>query len=166
MAKQKKPPDKDEGKYAKRPRPPGKRPEASRELVRLAEEGIAAFREENPEAYKDLVRGFEGQSADVALLGHGRMHVSVSDGEISLEPDRVAGAESTGRGAIAPETVVEIVEGRLTPMEAFFKGDLIARARSENLHKAYGFMVSYSDTAMRSERLQEILARFRKQYGV
>lgn len=164
MGKSQRPPY--DGSPPNRPRPPRPDPEESRRLAQLAEEAIGAFREENPEAHRDLVRAFEGQSADVALLGHGRMHVAVRDGEVKLDPDRAVGPDSTGRGAIAPETVVEIVEGRLTPLEAFFKGDLIARAHSDDLHKVYDFMVRYSDTAMRSKRLQELLKRFREQYDV
>ncbi len=81
---------------------------------------------------------------------------------VGIEPDAVRVEVSTGRGAVAPETLIAIVEGKLTPLEAFFKGDLIARANSADLHQAYNYFVKFSDAALRSERLQEILVRFRQ----
>lgn len=141
---------------------PYQKPENERQLAELAEEAVRAFREENPEAYEELVKAFNGNSADLALLGFGRFHVSLEKGDLRIEPGVVRGAGSTGRGAIAPETLLAILEGRLTPLEAFFKGDLIARAHSKELHKAYDYFVRFADAALRSKRLQELLGRFRE----
>lgn len=138
--------------------------DSSEDLVALAHEAVDAFRKENPKAHRELVSAFEGESADVALFGHGRFHVSVKGEEIEINPGRVRGKASTGRGAIAPETLVDIAEGRLTPLEAFFKGDLIARARSDDLHRVYNYFVEYSDAALRSGRLQKVLEQFREKY--
>ena len=145
--------------YQQRPYQP---PETERELAELAEEAVKVFREENPEAYEELVKAFNGKSVDLAVLGHGRFHVSLETADLSIEPGRVRGKGSTGRGAIAPETLLAITEGKLTPLEAFFKGDLIARASSEELHQTYDYFVKFSDAALRSERLQELLGRFRE----
>lgn len=140
---------------------PSKPGESSRDLAALAEDAIRAFREENPEPYQELVKVFEGKSADVALLGQGKFNISIHNGEVCIEPNVSRGGACTGRGAVAPETLMAIVEGKLTPLEAFFKGDLIARADSADLHQAYSYFVKFSDAALRSERLQEILNRFR-----
>jgi hypothetical protein len=151
---------------AEQQRPGRQLEESSRELATLSEEAVQAFREENPEPYEELVQAFEGKSADIALLGHGRFHISVQEGQVRIEPNVMRGGASTGRGAITPETLTEIVEGRLTPLEAFFKGDLIARANSADLHQVYDYFVKFSDAALRSERLRELLGRFRAQYDV
>ena len=137
-------------------------PESERQFAALAEEAVKAFREENPDAYSELVKAFDGMSADLALLGHGKFHVSLSKGDLQIEPGMVRGPESTGRGAIAPETLLAIIEGKLTPLEAFFKGDLIARANSANLHLAYDYFVKFADAALRSKRLQDLMGRFRE----
>ncbi len=98
----------------------------------------------------------------MALFGHGRFHVAVNKGDVQIEADKLRGAGATGRGATTPETLLAILEGKLTPLEAFFKGDLIARAASPELHAAYDYFVRFSDAALRSRRLQQILTEFRK----
>ena len=111
--------------------------ESSERLAALANEAVLAFREENPEAYKELVQAYSGKSADLALFGHGRFNVAVVQKELKIEPDKMRGSGATGRGATTPETLMAMLEGRLTPLEAYFKGDLAARANSAELHKAY-----------------------------
>jgi hypothetical protein len=129
-------------------------------LAKIAAAAVDVFRDENPEAFAELIEAFEGRSADLAVFGHGRFNLSVEHGQVSVEP-RMRGGADTARGAIYPETVVALAEGRLTPLEAHFKGDLIARAPSADLHLAYGYFVKFADSAMRSERLQELVAEFR-----
>jgi|GEM_PF-3470589 len=136
--------------------------EKSREIASMAEEAVRTFREENKEAYAELTRTFDGKSADVVLLGNGRFHVSVQGGELKIEPGRVKGEAGVARGLISPETLFEILEGRRTPLEAFFAGDLVAQANSKDLHLAYNNFVTFADTALRSQRLNEMMGRFRK----
>jgi hypothetical protein len=139
--------------------------EASDErLAKLAQRAVVAFREENDEAYQELVREFEARSANVAVFGHGRIGVAVKDGQVSVEPG-LRGGGDVARGAIYPESLVAIAEGRTTPLEAHFKGDLIAQAPSGDLHRAYGYFVKFADSAVRSERLQELIKEFRVQVG-
>jgi len=135
--------------------------EASRKTAAMAEEALKGFREENPEAYRELTETFEGKSADVVLLGNGKFHVSVHKGEVRIEPNVLKGGSGVSRGMISPETLMEVLEGRRTPLEAFFAGDLVARAPSQDLHLAYNTFVKFADTALRSKRLNEMLARFR-----
>lgn len=136
--------------------------ETSRRTAELAEEAVKAFREENKDAYRELTGTFEGKSADIVLLGNGRFHVSVQKGEVRIEPDVLRGSAGVARGMISPETLIDILEGRRTPLEAFFAGDLIARADSEDLHLAYNTFVKFADTALRSKRLNEMLGRFKE----
>ena len=140
-------------------------PESSEKLAALANEAVRAFREDNPEAFKELVEAFNGKSADLALFGHGRFHVSVSKGDVDIQPDKLRGSGATGRGATTPETLLAVLEGRLTPLEAFFKGDLVARADSAELHRAYDYFVRFSDAALRSKKMQQVVAIFRETFG-
>jgi hypothetical protein len=139
--------------------------ESSDKLAALANEAVRAFREENGEGFRELVNAYEGQSADVALFGHGRLHIAVSHGTVDIRPDQMRGSGATGRGATTPETLLAILEGKLTPLEAFFKGDLVARSSSAELHKAYDYFVRFSGTALRSRRFQQLLEQFRQTFG-
>jgi hypothetical protein len=75
------------------------------------------------------------------------------------------GSSATGRGATTPETLMAILEGRVTPMAAYFKSDLVARADSAELHKAYDYFVRFSDAALRSKKLQNVLTKFRETFA-
>jgi len=140
-------------------------PQSSEKLAALANDAVKAFRDENPDAYKELIQAFNGKSADLALLGHGRFHVGVYKGEVQIEPNKLRGKQSTGRGATTPETLLAILEGKLTPLEAFFKGDLVARAASPELHTAYDYFVRFSEAALRSKKLQQVVEEFRRTFA-
>jgi hypothetical protein len=133
--------------------------DSSARLAALAEQAVRTFREENTDAYNELVEAFDGQSANVAVFGLGKFSISVEGREVRVDRSLRQGP-GIARGAIYPETLVAITEGRISPLESFFKGDLIARAPSADLHRAYGYFVRFSDTALRSERLQELLREF------
>lgn len=134
----------------------------SRQIASMAEEAVKTFREENNEAYGELIKTFDGKSADLVLLGNGRFHVSVQNGELRIEPDVLKGEAGVARGLISPETLMELLEGKRTPLEAFFAGDLVAQANSKELHLAYNSFVRFADTALRSPRLNEMLVRFKQ----
>jgi hypothetical protein len=134
--------------------------DSSSRLAALAQRAVATFREENSAAYAELVDAFAGKSANVAVFGVGKFSVAVTDREVQIDPTLLHGPD-TARGAIYPEAAVAIAEGQISPLESFFKGDLIARAPSPDLHRAYGYLVKFSDAALRSERLQELVGEFR-----
>lgn len=138
----------------------------SDKLASLANDALRAFREENPEAFKELVKVYDGKSADVALFGHGKFNILVAKGDVDIAPDRMGGSRVAGRGATTPETLMAILEGRLTPLEAFFKGDLVARAQSAELHRAYDYFVRFSEAAIRSQRMQKVIEEFKRLAGV
>jgi hypothetical protein len=139
--------------------------QAGRKLAELAEEAVQAFREKDPEAFRELTSVFEGRSADIGLLGIGGFHVAVQKQSLSIEPNEFRGNRATAHGVTSPETLLDIAEGRLTPLEAFFKGDLLVRAKSPDLHLAYDYFVKFADTALRNERLRDLLEKFRDEFG-
>jgi hypothetical protein len=138
----------------------------SQKLADLANEAVRAFRDENPDAFKELIAAYNGKSADLVLFGHGKFNVAVTTkGELQIQPGKLQGSGATGRGATTPETLMAILEGRITPMAAYFKNDLVARADSPELHKAYDYFVRFSDAAIRSKKLQKVLAKFRDAFA-
>jgi hypothetical protein len=138
-------------------------PRRGREIVAdLAQQAIEAFRTDSKKDYDQLVKSYEGCSAVVGIFGLGSVTIAVSGGAVHVNPsDRARGTKLIARGAAYPETIVALSEARLTPLEAFHTGDIVVRAESEELHKAYGLMVKMSEGAIRSERLQGVLKRFR-----
>lgn len=138
-------------------------PEGQRHFAEIARRALEAFRADAQEAYAQLVREYDNSSAVIGVFGMGSVTLAVSGGEATIldkAPDNPS--RLIGRGAAYPETVLALSEGRITPVEAFHSGDLVVRASSEELHRAFGLMVKYSDTAVRSERLQAVLKEFRE----
>lgn len=138
-------------------------PEGQHRLAEIARHALEAFRADSQEAYAQLVREYDNSSAVIGVFGLGAVTLTVSGGEAAIQ-DKVQEKplRLIGRGAAYPETVLALSEGRVTPIEAFHSGDLVVRAPSEELHRAFGLMVKYSDTAVRSEKLQEVLKEFRE----
>ena len=133
-----------------------------RQLAEFARRALEAWRSDATAEYEQLVKTYEGCSAVVGVFGLGSITVTVSGGVAQVHeeaPDRQP--KVIGRGAAFPETIVALSEGRITPIEAFHAGDLVVRADSEELHRAYGLMVKMTDSAVRSKRLQSVLKDFR-----
>jgi len=147
-------------------RPPNDRPqpEPADRVSALANDALDAFRKDMPKEYKELVQAFDGRGADLALLGHGRFHLAVHGGEASIQPNRMKGGAKTGRGAASPDTIHAILNGESTPLEEFFRGNLIAQAPSEDLHRVYDYFVRFADAALRSDRLRKVADRFAKEF--
>jgi hypothetical protein len=139
--------------------------ESSAQLAALAKEAVSAFREENAAAFQELVTAYNGKSADIALYGHGKFNIAVAGGELQVVPNELRGEGATGRGATTPETFIALLEGKLTPLEAYFKGDLVVRANSAELHTLYGYFTRFSDAALRSKKLQQVVVGFRQAFG-
>ena len=138
-------------------------PQRGRKLVAdLAQRAIEAFRTDARKEFDQLVKTYEGCGAVVGIFGLGSVTITVHDGSVHVDAaDRARETKLLARGAAYPETVIAISEGRMSPLEAFHTGDLVVRAPSEELHKAYGLMVTLSDAAIRSSRLQGVLKDFR-----
>lgn len=147
-------------------RPPKPQPVPQDRVAALAQDAVEAFRRDLPKQYKELVAAFDGRGADLALLGHGRFHIGVRKGTVVIEPNRVRAGALTGRGAATPETVHAILNGESTPLEEFFRGNVIAQAPSEELHRVYDYFVEHADAALRSKGLQEVADRFRREFPV
>ena len=127
----------------------------------LAHKALGAFRSDAKKEYDTLVKAYEGCNAVVGIFGMGSVTVAVSKGEVHINPNpKQVSTKTVGRGATYPETLVALSKGQLTALEAFHRGDLVARAESGDLHTAYGFLVKFSDAALRSARLQGVLGEF------
>lgn len=142
-------------------------PDSQRHFADIARRALEAFRADAKEAYTQLVKEYDNSSAVIGVFGLGTVTLTVSGGEAAVheKADEKAlekPARLVARGAAYPETILALSEGRVTPIEAFHSGDLVVRAPSEELHRAFGLMVKYSDTAIRSEQLQGVLKEFRE----
>jgi len=136
-------------------------------VEQLAREALEAFRADAPKEYQVLVKEYEGQSAVVGVFGMGSVDVAVSRGEVHLgESKAKEKTRMIARGATYPETIMAMSRGEVTPLEAFHAGDLVVRAPSEELHKAFGFLVKFSEAAIGSKGLQRVLEKFKEQSGL
>jgi hypothetical protein len=143
-----------------------KKHEGRQVIEELAHKALKAFSVDAKKDYQHLVKAYDGCNAIVGIFGMGSVTVAVSKGEVHINPNlKEVLTKTVGRGATYPETLVAISKGEITPLEAFFKGDLVTRAESNELHKAYGFFVKFSDAALRSERLQHVMEEFRTKAG-
>lgn len=131
------------------------------EMMKLAKDALAAFRADAKKAYAELIKQYEGSTVVVGVFGIGSVSLSVEKGEVKLNPDAREVKEVRGRGAIYPETIVAISEGRLTVMEAFHQKGIVVHSGSENLHEAYESFCRHSEAALKSKRLQKTLKEFR-----
>lgn len=131
-------------------------------VANLLRQAVDAFSADAKEDYAALVREYEGESAVVGIFGMGSATIGVNGGKVVVGNDERAGkARSVGRGSTYPETIVALAEGRMTVLEAFHTGDIVVRAPSEDLHKAYGLAVKMTGAAIGSKRLQSVMKEFR-----
>jgi hypothetical protein len=136
--------------------------EGDRIVEELAKDALGAFRTDAKEAFDQLVKTYDGAAAIVGVFGLGSVTIAVSRGQVHINPNpKEVSATVIGRGAIYPETLVAISRGEVTVLDAFHKGDLLARAESGELHRAYGHFVKFSDAIARSEKFQGVLKTFR-----
>jgi hypothetical protein len=123
-----------------------------------ARQMINSFRANNPTEFQEMVREFNGRDANLAVFGFGRMNVRIANGDVSVEPG--LGSGEMARGAIYLEALQAIRQGVLTPLQAYFRGDIVVRAPSEDLHRAYGFFVRFAELVVASEAMREHLDAF------
>ncbi|MFX0211714.1 MAG: hypothetical protein ACFFDT_37400, partial [Candidatus Hodarchaeota archaeon] len=90
----------------------------SKDLADLAEDVIRTFREENPDTFSELLKVYDKKSADVVILGYGKLHVSIQNEKVQVEPGLLQGTASTIHGAFTPDTLIAIFEGHLSPLDA------------------------------------------------
>lgn len=130
----------------------------------LAHAALEAFRNDAPREYAELVKEYEGQGAVVGIFGMGSVDIAVSGGEVRVGESTAQGkGKMVARAATYPETILAMSNGEVTPLEAFHAGELVVRAPSEELHKAFGYLVKFSDVALGSKGLQRVLTRFKEQ---
>lgn len=135
-------------------------------VAQYAERALKAFASDAPKDYKKLIEAYNGQSAVIALFGVGSAAVAVQDGKVLVGEASGKKSRMLARAATHPETISALADGRTTALEAFHVGDLVVRAPSEELHRAFGYMVKMSGSALSSSKLQELLKEFRKDMGL
>lgn len=135
-------------------------------LKDLAHEVLEAVRADMPEQYAELVEAYDGQAAVVGVFGMGSVTVAVTNKEVLLDPAEGQRPPLLARAATYPEVLTALGRGNVTVLDAFHRGDLVVQAdEAEELHRAYDFIVRFSDEALRSERLRGLLDRFERQAG-
>lgn len=136
-------------------------------VANLLQKAVDAFSRDAKEEFQRLVKAYEGSNAVVGIFGMGSVTIGVSGGKVRVgSAEKMGKTRFLGRGATYPETIVALAEGRMTPLEAFHTGDIVVRAPSDELHKAYGLAVQMSDAAIRSKNLQGVLREFRAKANV
>ncbi|MCP2289450.1 hypothetical protein [Nocardia amikacinitolerans] len=133
-----------------------------RTLANEVRRGVTSFRTENPAEFQEMVGEFDGRKANVAVLDFGRIHVRVGGGDVVIEPG--LGEGEMIHGAIYREAAMSIAGGRLTPLQAYFRGDVIVRAPAGDLHNGYGFFVRFAELAFSSARLRTQLDELRDEF--
>lgn len=136
--------------------------EGAKAVAKLAEEALAGFKADAKGAYSELVKQYDGASATVGVFGMGSVLVTVKGGEVHFNSDEKRKDKVRGVGAISPEALVAISEGKMTVMDAYHRGEVVVRAGSESLHEGYDSFVRHSESALKSKRLQKTLEQFRK----
>jgi hypothetical protein len=131
-------------------------------VAEYARKALEAFRADLPDAYKEIVKQYEGHAVSAGVFGMGMVMVAVQDGEVQINP-KGKPAKLLGRGATYPETIAALATGKLTILDAYHKGDVaVQAARSSSLHDGYNRMIRYSDSALRSNKLQQVFTEFCK----
>ena len=111
--------------------------EGAKAVAKLAEDALAGFKADAKGAYSELVKQYEGVSASVGVFGMGSVLLSVAKGEVHINPDDKRRGNHRGAGAISPEALVAISEGKMTVLDAFHRGEVVVRAESDALHEGY-----------------------------
>ncbi|MGR4880571.1 hypothetical protein ACIPUC_14215 [Streptomyces sp. LARHCF249] len=124
--------------------------------------GVTNFRTENPGEFQEMVREFDGRKANVAVLGLGRVNVRVGGGDVIIDPG--LGPAEMMHGAVYLEAAQAIAAGQLTPLQAYFRGDVIVRAPADDLHNGYGFFIRFAELAFTSTSLRAQLAELRDEF--
>ncbi len=61
-----------------------------------------------------------------------------------------------------PEAIVALAEGRLTPLEAFYRAEFVGLGRSADLYLAYEYFVQLVEAVPGSPPLQDLLRQFKQ----
>jgi hypothetical protein len=131
-------------------------------LAGQAQQMITTFRRDHPAEFREMVTEFDGRDANLAVFGTGRVNVHVANGNVTVQPG-LATADLAS-GAIYMEALQAIKKGVLTPLQAYFRGDIIVRAPENDLHRAYGFFVKFAGIVFASTSMREHFDEFENQF--
>ncbi|MER5200028.1 hypothetical protein ACWD3J_41770 [Streptomyces sp. NPDC002755] len=131
-------------------------------LATHVKRGVMTFRTDNPAEFQQVVSEFDGRRANLAVLGLGRINVRVGGGDVVIEPG--LGPDEMMHGAVYLEAAQAIASGVLTPLQAYFRGDVIVRAPAGDLHNGYGFFIRFAELAFASARMRTQLDELRDEF--
>jgi hypothetical protein len=136
--------------------------QGDRALAAQAQNVLNTFRTDNPAEFQEMVGEFDGRNVNLAVFGVGRMNVRVANGDVSVQAG--LGTGEMARGAIYMEALQAIRQGVLTPLQAYFRGDIVVRAPSDDMHTAYGFFVKFAELALSSDSMRAHLDTFDSEF--
>ena len=131
-------------------------------IAQQARQMVNTFRTDNPDEFHELVSEFDGRHANLAVFGTGRISVRVANQDVSIEPGLAQG--ELARAAVYMEALQAIKRGVLTPLQAYFRGDIIVRAPEGDLHKAHGFFVKFAELAFGSDAMRRHFDDFEREF--
>ncbi|MDQ6868886.1 MAG: hypothetical protein M3178_10950 [Pseudomonadota bacterium] len=131
-----------------------------RALAQLSGKAIEILRSEQPALFQEVVMAFNGKRFDVALFGEGKFHVAVDSGEIQVLPF-VMGSAVAYRVGGYPSAIADIAEGRLTPLEGFFRAAIVAFGSAKDLSVGHAYILKLTKFAQSSRAMQNLVAEFK-----
>ncbi len=139
---------------------------AKKPVAEYLKKAISIVKSENPEKFDKIAKDAEGKVAYVTVEDEESFTVAVSKkGEVKISKGKPKD-KPTGVGIINNSTFFDILDGKQTPLEAFFRADLTANANSRDLHLAYDVMTRGADLAIRSKKLQDLIDDYRESRGI
>lgn len=137
--------------------------EGDRLVADMVQRTLDVLREDARDQFEKLLAQYRDTATAIGVFGVGSVTLAVLDDEARVNPPAERLRAVQGRMAIYPETLQAITEGRMTVLDAFHRGELVARANSDDLHRAYDSFTEVSETAFRSPKMREVLAQFSRE---
>lgn len=131
-----------------------------RALAELAQRALQILRSEQPALFRELVKAFDGKAFDVALFGQGKFHIAVSDGDIRVYAFVEGGAVAYRTGGY-PSAVADIAEGRMTPLQGFFRALIVAFGSAKDLSVGHAYSVKLAKVTKESVAMQDVVKQFK-----
>lgn len=131
-----------------------------RALAELAQKALQVVRTEQPALFQDLVKALDGKAFDVALFGQGKFHIAASDGDIRVYAFVEGGAVAYRTGGY-PSAVVDIAEGRMTPLQGFFRALIVAFGSAKDLSIGHAYSVKLAKFSKDSAAMQDVVKQFK-----
>jgi hypothetical protein len=129
-------------------------------LAELAQKALQVVRSEQPALFRDLVKALDGKAFDVALFGQGKFHIAARDGDIRVYAFVEGGAVAYRTGGY-PAAVAAIAEGRMTPLQGFFRALIVAFGSAKDLSIGHEYSVKLARFSKNSAAMQDVVKQFK-----